>query len=303
MIVVRFAGGLGNQLFQYALGRHLSLIHKRPLHFDVSGYTDVKGDPKAGIRLFGLHSFSVKGEVATPDVLECFLIYRTPGTRGRLARLANRFCPLSRKRYLQEPPSSYWQFYPPVLTSPLAEPVCLVGNWQSQKYFSHIAATLREEVSLRSPADGQNAAMLAAISASNSVAVHVRRGDRYHGEGLYGVLPVAYYHAAAGAIAGKVSRPHFYVFSDEPEWAREVLALPGPTVFVSHNGDEKNHEDLRLMAACKHHIIANSSFSWWAAWLGKKDNQLVYAPTKYQIGSNCDYSDYYPAEWNLLDAG
>lgn len=299
-IVVRFMGGLGNQMFQYALGRHLSLIHNRPLRFDVSGYTNTRPDPKTGVRLFGLTEFSVTGDVASPDELKSFLIYRTPGTRGRLARLADRVRPLSRRRYLQEARENYWHFCPAILISPLAEPVCLVGNWQSEKYFAAIAATIRKEMSLRLPADGQNAAMLAAIAQSNSVAVHVRHGDNATIEKAHGVLPAAYYETAARAVVGKVSQPHFFVFSDDPAWAKETLSLPGPTVFVSHNGDEKNYEDLRLMAACRHHIVGNSTFSWWGAWLGKNDKQLVYAPMKYHLGSNRDYRDYYPPSWNLL---
>lgn len=293
-------GGLGNQMFQYALGRHLSLIHNRPLRFDVSGYTDTRPDAKIGARLFGLNEFSVAGDVATSDELKSFLIYRTPGTRGRLARLADRVRPLSRRRYLQERPASYWHFCPAILTSRLAERVCLVGNWQTEKYFEKIAATVRQDLELKLPPKGENAAMLSAISGSNSVSVHVRHGDNATIEKAHGVLPAAYYQNAAGIVAKNTSNPHFYVFSDDPAWAKETLSLPGPAVFVSHNGDEKNYEDLRLMAACKHHIVGNSTFSWWGAWLGKNDNQLVYAPMKYHLGSNRDYRDYYPPSWNLL---
>jgi hypothetical protein len=276
------------------------LIHNRPLRLDISGYTDARPDAKTGARVFGLDAFSVAGDVATPDDVKSFLIYRTPGTRGRLARLANRWSPLSRRRYVQEPPAKYWQFYSTILASRLAERVCLVGNWQSEKYFEKIAATIRKDLELKSPATGENAAMLSAISGCNSVSVHVRHGDNVTIEKAHGVLPAEYYHNAAELVARNTSHPHFYVFSDDPAWAKEMLSLPGPTVFVVHNGDEKNYEDLRLMAACKHHIVGNSTFSWWGAWLGKKDNQVVYAPRKYHLGSNYDYRDFYPPTWNLL---
>lgn len=302
MIVIRFMGGLGNQLFQYALGRHLSLIHNRPLRFDASGYTATRPDTYTGTRLFGLEAFSVKGQVATPAELKWFEIYRTPGTWGRIARLANRWTPYHRRRYILERNRDFWHFRPEVLTSSLAEHVCMVGFWQTEKYFADIAKTIRAELTLKRAADGENAAMLSVISRTDSVSVHVRHGDNATSMAKeHGVLQPSYYQRAAGLITKGLRNPHFFVFSDDPAWARENLTLPGETTFVVHNGDEKNYEDLRLMAACKHHIVGNSTFSWWGAWLGSKAGQLVYAPMKYLLHSNRVYQDYYPATWKLLE--
>lgn len=304
MIVIRFMGGLGNQMFQYALGRHLSLIHGRPLRFDASGYTESKPDPRAGVRLFGLPAYTIQGEVATPDELKHFLIYRTPGAKGRIARRANSWTLYHRRRYVIEQQNEFWHFCRRVLTSPLADPVCMVGYWQTEKYFEEIAATIRKDLTLKVPAAGENADMLSVISAVESVSVHVRHGDNATStEAAHGVLPVSYYQRAASLVSEQLHRPHFFVFSDDPIWAQEALTLPGPTRFVTHNGDEKNYEDLRLMTACKHHIVGNSTFSWWGAWLGKKEHQMVYAPKKYHVSANRDYRDYYPAGWNLLAAG
>jgi hypothetical protein len=301
VIVVRFMGGLGNQLFQYALGRHLSLIHGRPLRFDISGYTATRPDAKAGTRLFGLGAFNISGQIAAKADLDHFEIYRRPGTRGRIARLTNSLTPYRLRRYIQEPKADYWRFCPGVLTSPLASRVCLEGFWQTGKYYESIAATIRKDFTLKLPAAGENAEMLSCILRTDSVAVHVRHGDNATSAARdHGVLPPSYYHEAARRITGEVGRPHFFVFSDGPDWAKENLALPGPTTFVVHNGDEKNHEDLRLMAACKHHIAGNSTFSWWGAWLGKKDAQIVYAPMKYFMESDRDNRDYYPSGWILL---
>ena len=304
MIVIRFTGGLGNHLFQYALGRHLSLIHDRPLRFDISAYESVKADLKTGARVFSLSAFNVCGQPATPEELKDFLIYRTPGTRGRIARMANRLAPLEGRRYVEEPRKQYWHFSRTMLTSRLAQPVCLVGNWQTERYFLDIAEVIRAELALRYPAERQNAEMLSLIASQESVAVHVRHTDnliRARKEGFF-VLPVEYYHEAAALIRQKLGQAQFYVFSDDPAWAKEVLRLPGPTTFVEHNGDERNYEDLRLISACKHHIVGNSTFSWWGAWLGKKDGQIVYAPREYHLYLNGDYGDYYPAGWNLLPA-
>jgi hypothetical protein len=303
-ILIRFMGGLGNQLFQYALGRHLSLIHDRPLKFDISGYTATKPDWKAGTRLFGLAAFNVTGQIATAAELSEFETYRRAGTIGRIARLANSLTPFRHRRYIQEPPSEYWRFSDRILTSPLADHILLDGFWQSEKYFESIAATIRKDFNPTLPATGENAAMLSCISGTNSIAIHVRHGDNATGAANeLGVLPLEYYNEAAGLIAGKVDKPHFFVFSDDPGWARDHLTFPGPTTFVVHNGDQRNYEDLRLMAACKHHVTANSTFSWWGAWLGKKDRQLVYAPAKYFISTERELKDFFPSGWNLLAVG
>jgi len=303
MIVIRFIGGLGNQLFQYALGRHLSLIHNRPLRFDTSGYTATKPDPKRGTRLFGLHAFSVSGQVATPQELQPFQTCRRQGTRGRLARLANRCAPLRFRRYVVEPKTDFWRFRPGVLTSAVAEAVLFEGYWQSEKYFKDIAEIVRNDLRPKLPAEGQNAEMLSTIGALDSVSVHVRHGDNANAVAKdHGVLPTAYYERATALIKERIPNAQFFVFSDDPEWAKDNLRLSGPATFVVHNGDEKNYEDLRLMAACKHHVVGNSSFSWWGAWLGSKDGQIVFAPEKYmQSGARrWEYHDYYPALWKAL---
>jgi len=301
MIVIRFNGGLGNQLFQYALGRHLSLIHDRPLRFDTDGYTATKPDTKQGIRLFGLGAFSVSGQPATPDELQPFKIYRRQGTAVRLARLANRWIPDRWRRYIVERKADFWRFRRSVLASPLAEQVLIEGFWQTEKYFEDIAPIIRNDLRLKQPAVHENAQMLAVICAVDSVSVHVRHGDNATNVAKEnGVLPTAYYARAAGLITNHIRKPHFFVFSDDPDWAKAKLTLPGPTTFVVHNGDERNYEDLRLMAACKHHIVGNSTFSWWGAWLGTKDGQIVWAPSKYLMQSDRDYRDYYPSSWNIL---
>lgn len=113
--------------------------------------------------------------------------------------------------------------------------------------------------------------------------------------------PLSYYYQAVKDLARQVSTPQFYVFSDDPDWAKSNLKLNFPCTFVTHNGEEKNYEDLRLMAACRHHIMGNSTFSWWGAWLGKKQGQLVYAPKRYHFGHNAPTADFYPSGWKLIE--
>jgi len=301
MILIHFLGGLGNQLFQYALGRHLSLIHNRPLRFDRSNYTAVKPDVKLGIRLFGLEAFSVSGKVATPDELEPFGKYRGNRPAARFARLVNLWAPYCYSHFIRQPKDEVWRFHRRLLTSRLPGQVVIEGYWQTEKYFEDIAAIIRNDLTVRLPTAGQNAEMLADISGVESISVHVRHGDNATSAAKeFGVLPIAYYEQAAALLMRRIRRPHFFVFSDDPDWAKENLRLPGPMTFAVHNGDEKSYEDLRLMAACRHHIIGNSTFSWWGAWLGKKDDQIVYAPDKQVMNWDYDYRDYYPRSWNIL---
>lgn len=302
MILVRFNGGLGNQLFQYATGRALALIHGRPLRFDISGYAASVPDARAGIRLFGLDAFRVDGQVASPDELKEFEIYRAAGMRARLARLTNSLLPLDRRRYLIEHREHYWRFQPSILKSPLASRVCVVGYWQTPKYFEAIDSVIREDLVLSRPLQPESVRLLSLIADGDSVAVHVRHSDNVAdpaARGL-GLLPLDYYREAASLIAREANPPHFFVFSDDPAWAKAALDLPGPATFVTHNGDERNYEDLHLMAACRHHITGNSTFSWWGAWLGKKDGQRVFAPNRYFLHTKASYQDLYPSGWKLL---
>jgi Glycosyl transferase family 11 len=301
MIVVRLLGGLGNQLFQYALGRHLSLIHKRPLKFDTTYFTAQTPDAMRGIRVFGLAAFSLDVAIASDEVLREFSVYRGRRVTARFARLGSRWVPLRYRRYIGQRRADFWRFHPSILTSTLSDSVLIEGYWQSEKYFEGISQIIRNDLRLQWPPSGKNAELLAEISATNSVSVHVRHGDNANGMAdELGVLSLRYYSRAKKLILDTVDKPRFFVFSDDPAWARENIRVPAGSVFVTHNGDEQNFEDLRLMAACKHHINGNSSFSWWGAWLGKKPGQIVIAPEKYLLGAVDDYRDYYPSAWTLL---
>ena len=109
-----------------------------------------------------------------------------------------------------------------------------------------------------------------------------------------------YCRAAAGRLAGEVADPQFFVFSDEPAWVREHPRLPCPMTVVDVNDEAHDYEDLRLLAQCWHHIIANSSFSWWGAWLGEKSGQIVIAPRRFYGAVQAPMPDFYPESWRIL---
>jgi hypothetical protein len=186
----------------------------------------------------------------------------------------------------------------------LRAPVYLNGYWQSERYFADIADQLRQDFTLRAPPDAANAAMLAQIQAAPAaVSLHVRRGDyvsnpttaQYHG-----VCSLAYYHAAIDYIAAQVAQPHYFLFTDDPAWVADNLKSNFPTTLVQINSADRGMCDMALMRACRHHIIANSSFSWWGAWLNPAPDKLVVAPQKWFSGAGHSTADLVPASWVRL---
>lgn len=118
----------------------------------------------------------------------------------------------------------------------------------------------------------------------------------------HGVLNLDYYYRCVDSILGLVVKPHFFIFSDDPEWARINLKLSHPSTIVDHNGVEKNYEDLRLMSQCRYYIIANSTFSWWGAWLCKKSEKIVFAPQKWFQDKSIDTRDLIPNGWKIVNS-
>jgi hypothetical protein len=304
VIIVRIRYGLGNQLFQYALARHLSIIHKKHLKLDISYYTTVNPNQLKGVRIYCLNHFDIKAEIAKPEDTAPFQKYLKNNLFSKLFRRASGFGEYSKykRSYVYELPKTNKFFHSNILTESLKTVGYLDGFWQSEKYYISIENIIREDFVFKDVPDEANKKMLAEIDSSNAVSIHIRHGDyatQYAPNHL--VLPISYYHQAIEDLTITVKNPYFYVFSDDPDWAKESLRLYFPSTFVSHNSDEKNYEDLRLMSHCKHHIIANSTFSWWGAWLGKKSGQLVYAPKRYYIHSDIPTFDFYPAFWKLIE--
>jgi hypothetical protein len=143
----------------------------------------------------------------------------------------------------------------------------------------------------------------AEISAANAVSLHIRRGDYVSNakfNAAHGTCDLDYYARAAAFVAERVGDPVIYAFSDDPAWVAENLKLPFEMRFVDHNDGSTAHEDLRLMATCKHHIIANSSFSWWGAWLNPLKDKVVAAPTQWFADPAKSNPDILPQSWHAV---
>ena len=184
----------------------------------------------------------------------------------------------------------------------LADGAYLHGYWQSETYFAHIADRIRGDFSFPDFTNTQNAEMAERVSAGLSVSLHVRRGD-YLTLNAHVLCDQAYYEAALARLAeGLGAAPTVYVFSDDPQWAKDNLPLPFDKVVVDFNGPETDFEDMRLMSLCQHNIIGNSSFSWWAAWLNRNPDKRVAGPARWFGDPKLQNPDILPGGWLKIDA-
>jgi hypothetical protein len=311
-VVVRLGGGLGNQLFQYAFGRRMALANEAKLVLDASGYRIVRDpDPRLGIRALGLAQFHITGTLITqtnPALGSVSPLPDRPWIKRKYLKWGRKLMALLQQRqpyYLRhvvaEPETQHFTFDPKLYSRAIRGTVVFEGYWQTEKYFLEVESLLRRELTVRDDLEGENAAIASRITATNSVAVHVRHGDNASGvETALGTLPRSYYDRAIQGVRNEVPNPRFFVFSDDVDWARALFGQLTTAEIVSHNGDARNYEDLRLMSMCKHHILANSTFSWWGAWLGKNAAQIVYAPRRYWQNIDRANPDLYPERWRLI---
>ena len=285
MIVVRLTGGLGNQMFQYALGRTISLARGVPLRVDIGVFAS---DRK---RAYRLDNLKIQAEVATPADMR--------GLRPRFRKLARRSETLfgrSPRRVFERGPG----FDPTVFDC--ASTAYLDGYWQSERYFADIRDTLLEDFQPRRPLSEGRQELLARIAETTAVSVHVRRGDYVTNakvSAFHGYCSADWYRAAMQAMAAQVENPTFFVFSDDPAWVRSDLGSDWPMHVVDF-ADDREYEDLHVMARCRHHVIANSSFSWWGAWLNQRADKTVIAPRQWLRAGDIDPRDLVPADWQRL---
>lgn len=174
----------------------------------------------------------------------------------------------------------------------------LTGWWQSEKFFKDIEKEIRKDFTFPKIKDEKNKEIENIISKTNSVSIHIRRGDYIKDKGLGGLTPLKYYQKGIDYIRNKVKDPVYFIFSNDIEWCKKNLKIKGQIYYVDWNKNEENYKDMQLMSLCKHNIIANSSFSWWGAWLNNNPNKIVIAPEKWF--NDClkmDYSNIVPKNW------
>lgn len=288
MIITHLFGGIGNQMFQYAAGRSLAKRHDTQLKLDISSFHFYTP------RQYKLFPFHIIEDFAS--IKDRRLIIRPSSSFKNFLNAINLKLtgntPIFFKKEL------YFHFDPEVLALP--DNIYLDGYYQSEKYFKDSELVIRREFTLKKPLDTVNEKMGKQISSCESVSVHVRRGDyisnpktnAYHGTCLQ-----EYYCQAIDMIKDRLDNPCFYYFSDDPTWVKENLNAKYPGTIIDFNGPDKDYEDMGLMKLCKYHITANSSFSWWGAWLSENRDKLVIAPKKWFNQPHLDTKDLIPSSW------
>ncbi|PIY93601.1 MAG: hypothetical protein COY69_00870 [Candidatus Magasanikbacteria bacterium CG_4_10_14_0_8_um_filter_32_14] len=303
MLVVKLTGGLGNQMFQYAIGRYLAIKNNQVLKLDIRGYSGNVADPMRGIREYGLNNFNIKSEIANDIDLMQFDSYFRNNLINKIIRKIFTFYHGNyfKRRYILEPITNYFKFDKNLSNINIIGDIYLEGYWQSEKYFLGIEEVIRHDLTVKDEPSDFNKVIIDQMSNTESVSIHIRHGDNANASAKkHGVLSLDYYHKAIKELSKKVYNPVFYVFSDDPEWAKNNLKINYKTVYISHNSDQKNYEDLRLMTNCRYHIIGNSTFSWWGAWLSPYKDKIVFAPKVYHVDKDISNSDFFPNDWFLI---
>lgn len=291
MISIRLMGGLGNQMFQYAIARRLAHDRHTTLAMDMVFFDNITEVDTP--REYELDCFKIQENFLKSSMRPIDNESRYSGAKGKLRLVKDRLHGKAWNIYKEK----HHNFDPEALQVP--NNTYLIGFWQTEDYFKDIRDVLLKDFNIKTPATGQNKKILEEIASTNSVSIHVRRGDyisNTNANKFHGTKGKAYYDAALKQIIKKRAlNPTLFIFSDDPEWCKKNLKFPYKTVYVE--GNKKGFEDMRLMMNCKHNIIANSSFSWWAGWLNRNPNKVVVAPKQWFNDLSVNTSDIIPSSW------
>ncbi len=279
MLIVKIKGGLGNQLFQYGFGRFLSNMCSEELLLDNMTLGSV-GDTK---RQYKLDNFNIKANIATREQVE--IVKYQHGTLSKIWQIFQ--AKLFRKYYIG--------YHPELIKS---KKTYYEGYFQSHRYLEPIRSELLDDLQLRRELSQEAEAILPLILASNSVSIHVRRGDYVNNTNRqYQTFGIEYYRNAISVIKQKISNPSFFLFTDDVEWCKKnISTLVNNIKFVSGDG-LPDYEELVLMSKCSHNIIANSSFSFWGAWLNQNNDKIVIAPKIWSSRYKREFEDLLPNSW------
>lgn len=299
MVLIRLMGGLGNQMFQYAFGRRMALVHKTELVLDQTLLLDKsKLHELVTHRDFDLDIFNLHGyRWATEE--EIFLFNGNPKVSvvKKISRkIKNSFSP---KQLVIQNFNEWNENY-----LSLKNNVCFVGRWQSELYFKDAADQIRKDFTITSLLSNEIVSQASKIKSCESVCLHIRRGDLVTST-LYsstiGALTMDYYTQALGYIRGKVSNPIFFIFSDDIEWCRANIVLPEQTFYMDNSTAGKKAEGhLYLMQQCRYFIISNSTYAWWGAWLANAENKIVIYPKNWYKDVKNNNPKMCPINWKAL---
>ena len=286
-VSVKLLGGLGNQMFQYATARALAYQSGAELILDISWYNIAQD------REFALNSMNIIGKVQNNKPSKFI-------SSQFIQKIILKIRHFSAKHFFRENifRERFFSFEPEVLKLEL--PVYLDGYFQSEKYFHSIRDVITHDFTLTTPPNKLNKMMLDDMGKFDSICVHVRRGDyvaNHITSSNHGLCSLEYYYLGLQKLTTQLLNPKCYIFSDDIEWVQSNFISNIPITIVNINSAKDAHEDIRLMSSCKHFIIANSSFSWWAAWLGQNPDKIVIAPKKWFNNDDRNTEDLIPKDW------
>lgn len=285
MIITKLQGGLGNQMFQYAAG--LALAHKLGtiLKLDIQHY---ENDP---LRQYCLHGFALSSGIASAEEIKRLK------DDSLFSNIAEKI--FGKKKNVFIEPDHHF-FYPQLFD--LADDAYIDGYWQREEYFKNISNIIKKEFTLKNPFPDAAKELIDSICSTNSISVAIRRGDyitpKYR-KIFYECSP-EYYSKAITLISKRVSNPHFFVTTDDIEYAK-TLSFPKNTFYIEPAIQKlENFQEIAIMSMCKHNIIANSSFSWWGAWLNQNPDKIIIAPKQWFVGQYENVIDMIPETWIKL---
>lgn len=260
-------------MFQYAAAKKIAHLQSTILESDLSDYED------NDLRKYSLGCFKLDFKQASINEVNRAINNTSSELKNFTNRIRNLIHPY---KYIKQP-GFYFQYYSEIEKA--GSYVYLDGYWQSEKYFKSVEELIRKDFAFKDILSLENKILSDKIINENSVSIHVRRGDYIANEitnDFHGSCSIAYYKNCINYIQSNVTDPCFFIFSDDPKWVTEHLKIENAQmIFVTHNSGDNHYLDMRLMSICKHNIIANSSFSWWGAWLNENPCKIVIAPDKW----------------------
>lgn len=297
MLIARITGGIGNQLFQYAFIRSLSLKLNLKFFLDLSWYRDFEkfedctNPNSATKREFLLDKFKITQNYLNPLYLKTSHHLRRYSGVNKLPLL----------RYFNYITINEKDFA--INNLPLNRNIYLKGIWQNSKLFVEFNDLLKNEILLKNELSSDNNRFLQKIRSTNSIALHIRRGDLINRPNAIRDQPYSsdeYYQEGIKIIGKKIRNTVLYIFSDDIKWVENSLKFDQPTVYINSDGPDFEH--FYLMSQCNHNIIANSTYSWWAAWLNTNDNKIIISPKWWYRDSKHNNSIIWiPNNWISLN--
>ena len=271
MIIVRITGGLGNQMFQYAIAKSIAKKRNDIFKLDILFY------PKQTLRKCELNYFNIEENIASEE--ECV---KLRGREDFWFKIKNKIGLKIKRPYSYYQEKEITKFDENVFK--LKGDIYLDGYWQNENYFKDIRDEILKDFTLKQDISKEAKEYLNQIKNSKSISLHVRRGDyiqNSHTNKVHGVCDLDYYKMAITYILQKVDNPIFFIFSDDINWCKKIFDFLENKIFVDKT--KSAIEDLELMKNCTHNIIANSTFSWWGAWLNENKNKIVIGPNQWFV--------------------